>query len=173
MPQKSIPAIRPRYYEMDGRGELTPVAPSKLPRGIRLFPLEESGWDVFRLMKAGFGWMLLRGGLRMEVTPLQVGFHRGDLAFCQPVVLRTREYRTGTRKGPSRFRPFALAVLQPGAQEARARLRRNLEVLVPEGTEAGPWRWTRSRRLLRTRKEPAPRFEVRRSEIDTNGHANK
>lgn len=66
---RHIRTFKPRYYELDTRGELTPSAMIRLFEETASSHLEETGWNVYRLLEAGFGWILLQGSFTMERYP--------------------------------------------------------------------------------------------------------
>ncbi|MBU0929006.1 MAG: acyl-ACP thioesterase [Spirochaetes bacterium] len=62
-------AFKPRYSELDDRGETTPTAMMGLFEDAAFSHCEDTGWDVFRLRDSGFGWILLEGGFEMSRYP--------------------------------------------------------------------------------------------------------
>jgi len=55
-------AYTPRYAEMDDDGVVTPVAMMGLFEETAVAHCDEAGWDVYRLRREGYGWMMLEGG---------------------------------------------------------------------------------------------------------------
>lgn len=68
-PQKHVRAFSPRYYEMNRWGETTPLTMLSLFEETAFSHCDVSGWDVYRLRNAGYGWILIRGGFSMERYP--------------------------------------------------------------------------------------------------------
>jgi medium-chain acyl-[acyl-carrier-protein] hydrolase len=62
--------FRLRYDDVDRRELAKPVTILNLLEETASSHCDESGWDVFRLMREGFGWVLLRGGFEMRRYPL-------------------------------------------------------------------------------------------------------
>ena len=62
-------AYKPRYCELDERGEATPAAMMALFEETAVSHCDVTGWDVFRLRAEGLGWILLEGGFEMDRYP--------------------------------------------------------------------------------------------------------
>ncbi len=88
-PRMHVRPYRLRYYEMDTWGEATPLTMLNLFEETAFTHCEESGWDVYRLRKNGYGWILLRGSVEMYRYPHlpRILQHR-DLGFRPAPVLR-------------------------------------------------------------------------------------
>jgi len=172
-PKPHAREFRPRYYEMDRRGELTPAALLNCLEETAFSHCEDSGWDVFRLMNAGIGWVLLRGGLKMARYP-RYGSPFIVETWLSSVRLfyGTREYRIWT---PDR-EPlgFARSLWLFYGLERRRPVPVFDEITAawaPDGTEAGDMGLD-GIAAPPTEGEGPARFDVRKSDIDTNGHVN-
>ena len=174
-PAFHVREFRPRYYEMDGRGELTPTALLDCLEETAFSHCEESGWDVFRLLKNGYAWVLLRGGFRMDRYP-RYGetFTMETWLSSSRLFYGTREYRI--RGGGGEPLGFARSLWLFCSLERKRPVpvfKEILEAWAPNGMETGPLSLDEIRAVPgKPEAIDGPSFEVRRSEIDTNGHVN-
>lgn len=165
----------PRYYEMDGRGELTPTALLSCLEETAFSHCEDSGWDVFRLMKAGFGWVLLRGGLRMARYPAYgAPFIVETWLSSSRLFYGTREYRIlGEDREPIGFARSLWLFYSLERKRPMPVFDEILAAWAPEGTEAGPMSLDEvTTAPPRPERPDGSRFDVRKADIDTNGHVN-
>ncbi|MBL8966481.1 MAG: hypothetical protein JNG85_05675 [Spirochaetaceae bacterium] len=178
-----------RYCEMNGFGEATPVALADLLEEASFTHCAESGWDIYRLVGEGYGWVLLRGALEMKRYP-----RYGEGLVVETWVSEarrfygTREYRIATPRGEELGYARALWLF------LSLERRRPLPILddivaawAPNGRSAGPLELTEvagpagppgtgaaaaAGAAALEAQGAAPRFDVRFSDIDTNGHVN-
>ncbi|MDA8425285.1 MAG: thioesterase [Treponema sp.] len=166
--------FRLRYYEMDAYAEATPVTILNLLEETAFSHCEESGWDVYRLVSEGYGWILLRGGIEMRRYPsYREAFSIESWCSGTKNFYGTREYRILSpsgellgfarslwlffsleRRRPVPVLPDIVEAWRPGGPPAG-----DLELGAVEGP--GP-----------ESVEASRSFEVRLSDIDTNGHVN-
>jgi len=175
-----------RYYEMDGHGEATPVSLISLLEESAFSHCEEAGWSVYRLLGAGYGWILLRGGLAMRRYPsYREPFRVETWLSAARRFFGTREYRVVAETGEELGYARSLWVFY-GLERRRPVpiLDEILRAWAPNGVEAGPLPLDEVEGPARGAEPPAGpgerttdamrerAFEVRLSEIDTNGHVN-
>jgi len=166
--------FRLRYYEMDAFAEATPVTILNLLEETAFSHCEESGWDIYRLVSEGYGWILLRGGIEMRRYPsYRETFSIESWCSGTRNFYGTREYRVlGSsgellgfarslwlfysleRRRPNPVLPDIVEAWQPGGGAAG-------DMELGEVAGPGPDEIDRGRS-----------FEVRLSDIDTNGHVN-
>ncbi len=161
-----------RYSEMDGRGEATPVAMLGLMQEAAFTHCEAIDWSVPRLLDSGYGWVLLRGGVEMSSYP-SYG-KRFTIETWLSEVRRFygwREYRIKDEGGSVLGWARSLWVFYSLER------RRPVPVLdeivrgwAPDGVSAGPMELGEVDYPGSPSSGEMPRFEVRRSDIDTNGH---
>jgi acyl-ACP thioesterase len=166
-------AFKPRYYEMDDDGEATPTTMMSLFEDTAFSHCESTGWDVFRLREAGYGWVLMEGGFSMDRYP----------RYKEPFTVET------WLEGAKRFygkRGFEVKD-ESGATIGRARSlwvfydleRRRPASILPEILES----WRPNPKSVPERGKlggeapamsaaDASAFDVRALDIDTNGHVN-
>jgi medium-chain acyl-[acyl-carrier-protein] hydrolase len=165
---------RLRYYEMDERGEATPVAILNLLEETAFSHCEETGWDVFRLVSEGYGWVLLRGGLRMYRYPAYRDDFRVE-SWCSGTkgFYGTREYRISDGEGG--LLGFARSLWLFYSLERR----RPVPVLgdivsawKPGGPAAGDLGLDEVEAPAAAALDEERSFAVRLADIDTNGHVN-
>jgi medium-chain acyl-[acyl-carrier-protein] hydrolase len=161
-----------RYSEMDGRGEATPVAMLGLMEEAAFTHCEETGWSVPKLLDAGYGWILLRGGLEMAAYP-EYGKRFTIETWCSETrrFYGAREYRIKAQDGTVLGWARSLWVFY-GLERRRPVpvLDDIVKAWAPDGVEAGPMELGEVGFPGAPAAELLPRFEVRRSDIDTNGH---
>ncbi len=169
-------AFKPRYYEMDDRGETTPTAMMGLFEDAAFSHCEETGWDVFRLREAGYGWILLKGGFEMERYPrykeaftIETWLAGSRLFYG----LRGFEVKDGAGRVLGRARSLWV-FYDLGKRRPAPVLADILDAWRPDPGSA-PSRASGDR----VDAEPAPpsygntpAFDVRALDIDTNGHVN-
>jgi len=162
---------------MDGRGDVTPTALLNILEDAASTHCDAIGWGVYRLVSAGFGWVLLRGGLEMARYPAHGESFTVETWLSEAKRLYgLREYRIKSSSGEvlgyarSLWAFFSLERKRPAPI-----LDEIVMAWAPEGTRAGALE-------LGEVDFPAdpelsalpgsPSFEVRHSDIDTNGHVN-
>ena len=193
-----------RYYEMDRHGEATPVTLSSLLEESAFTHCEAAGWDVYRLVAAGYGWILLRGCLDMRRYPAyRESFRVETWLSAARRFYGTREYRVVSASGEELGYARSLWVFYSlERQRPVPILDEILRAWAPNGVQAGPLRLDEvegppdprigseppagleatALRAAGADKTAAPAtrfdalrersFDVRLSEIDTNGHVN-
>lgn len=62
-------SFTPRYYEMDRHGAVTPLTMLSLFEETAFSHCDDTDWSVYRLREEGFGWVLLNGAFRMKRYP--------------------------------------------------------------------------------------------------------
>ncbi len=164
----------PRYYEMDRHGAVTPLTMLSLFEETGFSHCEESGWDVFRLRSEGFGWVLLNGSFRMYRYP----------RYKEPFTIETRLAAARAFYG---LRDFVVRV-SSGDIVGTARslwtfydVERRRPARIP-GAILEAWRHDPSAPCAREDPpddapgpdclDPLRAYDVRYSDIDTNGHVN-
>jgi acyl-ACP thioesterase len=173
-PRKHIRSYRLRYYEMDSWGEATPLTMLNIFEETAFTHCDESGWDVYRLRRNGFGWVLLRGSIEMYRYPAyQESFSVETWMSSSRVFYGQREYvvrgESGDVMGAARSlwifyslerkRPVPVLpdIVAAWAPEGTRCIERDLdEVPAPDA------RWMDTSRT----------YDVRGRDIDTNGHVN-
>ena len=167
-----------RYDEMDGRGEATPVALLSLLEEAAFTHCEESGWGVYRLLDAGYGWMLLRGGLEMRRYPAYRERFRVETWLSSTRrFYGEREYRVVAEGGEELgFARSLWAFMSLERKRPVPVLEEIVRAWAPEGTTAGDIPLGEvgfalpGEGAVDALRERA--FGVRAAEIDTNGHVN-
>jgi medium-chain acyl-[acyl-carrier-protein] hydrolase len=157
---------------MDGRGEATPVAMLGLMEEAAFTHCEETGWDVPRLLDAGYGWVLLRGGLEMSAYP-EYGKRFSIETWCSETrrFYGAREYRI--RAGDGSVLGWARSLWVFYSLERRRPVPVIDEIVKawePDGVSAGPMELGEVSFPGEGSDEGLPSFKVRRADIDTNGH---
>ncbi|AEJ18974.1 acyl-[acyl-carrier-protein] thioesterase [Gracilinema caldarium] len=66
---RHVRSFEARYYELDNQGELIPTALISLFEETAVSHLGITGWNVYRLLDAGFCWILLQGSFSMIRYP--------------------------------------------------------------------------------------------------------
>lgn len=159
---------------MDARGEATPTAVLNLLEDAAFTHCDDSHWSVYRLVSEGYGWVLLRGGLEMSRYP----------AYGSPFTIETwfsaakrfygsREYRV--KSGSGETLGWARSLWLFYSLERRRPVPIFDEIIerwAPDGTQAGPMDLGEVGFPEVPEIPHSPSFEVRRSDIDTNGHVN-
>jgi len=161
-----------RYSEMDSRGTATPVAMLGLMEEAAFTHCEVTGWGVPRLLDAGYGWMLLRGGLEMSSYP-EYGRTFYIETWCSQAryFYGSREYRIKAEDGELLGWARSLWVFYSLERERPVPVLDDIvRVWAPNGEAAGPMELEEVSFPDTRPLESLPRFEVRRSDIDTNGH---
>jgi len=172
--------FEPRYYELDIQGELTPTALISLFEETAVSHLGITGWDVYRLLDAGFGWILLQGGFSMVRYPRYgerftietwvpaqrhfYGFRQFEIKDAQGRSIGSAEslwlfYDLGRQRPSAPFTEI-LEIWQP--DPSLVLRRETYSIDLPENVSELP-------DSERFRIQPC---EVRSYDIDTNGHAN-
>ncbi len=161
-----------RFYEMDRRGEATPLTMLSLFEETAFTHCELAGWDVYRLVGAGYGWVLLRGCMEMHRYPAYREAFRVETWLSETRrFYGTREYRVVSERGEelgyarSLWAFFSLERKRPVPI-----LEDFLRAWSPDGRAAGPLGLDEVEGPSEAPASSA--FEVRASEIDTNGHVN-
>jgi acyl-ACP thioesterase len=163
-----------RYSDMDDRGEATPTALLGLLEDAAFTHCDEAGWGVHRLVQAGYGWVLLRGGLEMERYPA-LGKRVTVETWCSRTRLfyGERDYRIRSAEGEVLGWARSLWLF---CSLERKRPVPVLEEIVkawaPEGTVAGNMELGEVDFPEALEASASSAFDVRRSDIDTNGHVN-
>jgi acyl-ACP thioesterase len=163
-----------RYYEMDERGEATPVTMLSLLEETAFSHCEESGWDIYRLVSEGYGWILLRGCLEMRRYP----------AYREPFTIQswcsgtkafygTREYRVlGSRGAVLGYARSLWLFYSLERRRPVPILGEIVSAWKPGGQASGPMELAEIAGPGPAAIDPAHGFEVRLADIDTNGHVN-
>jgi medium-chain acyl-[acyl-carrier-protein] hydrolase len=133
---------------------------------------EETGWDVPRLLDAGYGWVLLRGGLEMSAYP-EYGKRFAIETWCSETrrFYGAREYRI--RAGDGSVLGWARSLWVFYSLERRRPvpvLDEIVKAWAPDGVSAGPMELGEVSFPGECPGECLPSFKVRRADIDTNGH---
>jgi medium-chain acyl-[acyl-carrier-protein] hydrolase len=170
--------FRLRYSEVDDRGELTPVSLLNILEETASSHCDESGWGVFRLMREGYGWVLLRGGFEMARYPRYredfgvetwISKSRRFEAYRENRIVSSTGETLGTaralwlfydiaKRRPASIFEDILKAWTPGGQAASA-----MDLSEVNGPTPSP--------VAESRKAD-PDFAVRKADIDTNGHVN-
>jgi len=161
-----------RYSEMDGRGEATPVAMLGLMEEAAFTHCEETGWSVPRLLDAGYGWVLLRGGLEMSAYP-EYGKRFTIETWCSETrrFYGAREYRIKADDGSTLGWARSLWVFYSLERKRPVPVLGDIvKAWAPDGMPSGPMELGEVGFPGSPSLEELPRFEVRRSDIDTYGH---
>jgi acyl-ACP thioesterase len=163
-----------RYSDMDERGEATPTALLGLLEDAAFTHCDDAGWGVHRLVSAGLGWVLLRGGLEMSRYPV-AGRPFTVETWCSKAKLfyGEREYRI--RSGEGEVLGWARSLwLFCSIERKRPTpiLDEFVRAWAPDGTRSGPMELGEVDFPESPGAASSPPFEVRRSDIDTNGHVN-
>jgi len=162
-----------RYYEMNRFGEATPLTLLSLLEETAFSHCDAVGWDVYRLRKEGFGWILLGGTVNIaryptyrEAFTLETWLSASRLFHGQrDYLLRGSAGETiGTARSwwvfydLERRRPVKILepILNAWAPNPEGSVDRLPEITTPsaehmDGTRA---------------------YDVRLNDIDTNGHVN-
>ena len=163
-----------RYYEMNDFAEATPVTVLNLLEETAFSHCEESGWDIYRLVSEGFGWILLRGGIEMHRYPsYREAFAIESWCSGTRNFYGTREYRIYGQGGEQLG--FARSLWLFYSLERRrpvAVLPEIVEAWRPGGGPAGQMELEAVEGPSSGEIDGARTFEVRLSDIDTNGHVN-
>lgn len=167
----------PRYAEMDDDGVTTPVAMMGLFEETAVAHCDEAGWDVYRLRREGYGWMMLEGGFSMlryprhkELFTIETWMTGARLFYGH------RGFEVQSSTGETIGKAWSLWVFYDLARGRPA-------PVLPEILES--WRPDPAHRPAR-RAEPDPAggqaaalersalaaFDARALDIDTNGHVN-
>lgn len=171
-------AYKPRYCELDERGEVTPAAMMALFEETAVSHCDVTGWDVFRLRREGFGWILLEGGFEMTRYP------RYGERFTIETWLSGARLFYGLRgfevkgdDGSTIGRAWSLWTFYDLARRRPAPVLDDILAAWKPDPAVSP-----SRRSTRTAGDesascppiPSPKaaIEVRPLDIDTNGHVN-
>jgi len=174
---RHVRTFRPRYYELDSRGELTPSAMMSLFEEAAFSHLESTGWDVYRLLEAGYGWILLQGSFTMDRYPryredfsietwvpgqrLFYGLRKFEVKDSEGRIIGTAHsfwvFYNLAKERPAPPLQEILDVWKPDPQVVLRRdpLGGNPPEVYPDAPET----------------QGAP-FDVRTLDIDTNGHVN-
>ena len=159
---------------MDARGEATPTALLNIMEDAAFTHCDEANWGVYRLVSAGFGWVLLRGGLEMKRYPVYGQSFTVETWFSEAKrIYGAREYRIKSNSGEllgwgrSLWVFFSLERKRPVPI-----LDEIVKAWAPDGTHAGPMDLSEVDYPEASSPGSGPRFDVRRSDIDTNGHVN-
>lgn len=166
-------SFTPRYYEMDYHGELTPTTILSLFEESSFSHLDATGWDAYRLRKEGYGWILVQGGFSMNRYP----------RYRERFSIETWVTATRLFYGYREFRVLGEAEEELGHADSlwvfydlgRKRPTKVLKDILDA------WRPDPSKDV---RRAPVPEgiqtpesvsdlaYDVRLSDIDTNGHVN-
>ncbi len=166
-------SFTPRYYEMDYHGEVTPTTILSLFEESSFSHLDCTGWDAYRLRQEGFGWILVQGGFSMARYPrYRESFSIETWVSACRLFYGFREFRIKNDEGEELGRADSLWVfydldkkkptkikqdiLDAWRPDPRLELRRGG---VPEGLQTPECLSDRT-------------YDVRLSDIDTNGHVN-
>jgi medium-chain acyl-[acyl-carrier-protein] hydrolase len=172
-PSRHIRSFSLRYYEMNRFGEATPLTLLSLLEETAFSHCDAVGWDVYRLRKEGFGWILLGGTVDIaryptyrEAFTLETWLSASRLFHGQrDYLLRGSAGETiGTarswwvfydleRRRPVRILDPILKAWAPNPEGSVDRL--------PEVSAPSPDRMDGTRA-----------YDVRLNDIDTNGHVN-
>jgi acyl-ACP thioesterase len=163
----------PRYSELGERGDVSPPALLNILEDASFTHCDEAGWGVFRLVSAGFGWVLLRGGLEMRRYPTYREAFTVETWFSEfRRFYGSREYRIKSSSGESLGWGRSLWIFYSLERRRPVPILDEIvKAWAPDGTYAGPMD-------LGEIEFPCPdpsagtSFDVRRSDIDTNGHVN-
>jgi acyl-ACP thioesterase len=166
-------SFAPRYSDLGEHGDLSPTALLNILEDASFSHCDEAGWGVYRLVSAGFGWILLRGGLEMRRYPsgretftVQTWFSESKRFYG------SREYRIETGSGEALGWGRSLWIFYSLERRRPVPILDEIvKAWAPDGTLAGPMELGE---VGFPDSEPtaAASFEVRRSDIDTNGHVN-
>ncbi len=163
-----------RYYEMDGRGEATPVTMLSLLEETAFSHCEESGWDIYRLIAEGYGWILLRGCMEMGRYPAyREPFSIQSWCSATKGFYGTREYRVLARDGS--VLGYARSLWLFYSLERRRPVPVLGEIVrawSPGGPRAGAMDLAEVAGPEPAAIDPERSFRVRLADIDTNGHVN-
>ncbi len=167
----------PRYAEMDDDGVTTPAAMMGLFEETAVAHCDEAGWDVYRLRREGYGWMMLEGGFSMDRYPgYKDKFTVETWMTGARLFYGHRGFEVKDEAGSTIGRAWSLWVFYDLARGRPA-------PVLPGILEA--WRPDPAMRPAR-RTEPEPAggeaapiegcalsaFDARALDIDTNGHVN-
>jgi len=166
--------FRLRYYEMDSFAQATPTTLLNLIEETAFSHCEESGWDVFRLVSEGFGWVLLKGGLEMSRYP---GYRETFTveSWCSSTrsFYGTREY--ALRDGAGNMIGFARSLWLFYSLERRRPVPVFPEIVAawePGGRSAGDMELSDIAGPGIGAIDREREFRVRMADIDTNSHVN-
>jgi medium-chain acyl-[acyl-carrier-protein] hydrolase len=159
---------------MNAWGEATPLTVLNLFEETAFSHCEESGWDVYRLRACGMGWILLRGSVQIARYPtygedvtvetwmsssrLFYGQReyvlRGDAGEVLGAARSLWVFYSLERRRPIPVLPEIVAAWSPDGTRC---MERELEEVRAPGPDA---------------VDEARAYDVRGSDIDTNGHVN-
>lgn len=169
-----VRAFTPRYYEMDRFGNATPLTMLSLFEETAFTHCEETEFGVYRLREEGLGWVLLHGTCRFLRYP----------RFREAFTVETRIVAARRFYGLREFVVRDVAGAELGSCRSMWTfydVDRRRPVPIP-GELLSRWGCDPSVPLTRStpafeppeasRVDPSRRYEVRISDIDTNGHVN-
>jgi acyl-ACP thioesterase len=173
-PRIHVRSFNLRYYEMDSWGQATPLTILNLLEEAAFTHCDVSGWDIYRLRRNGFGWVLLRGSVQMTRYPChRESFTVETWMSKARAFYGEREYLIRDSAGEvlcaarslwifyslERKRPIPVLpeIVSAWAPEGTRSTEQDLVDVVSPGPE-----WIDLTRM----------YDVRGSDIDTNGHVN-
>jgi Acyl-ACP thioesterase len=164
----------PRYSELDKHGELTPTALLGLFEETAVSHCDEANWSVYRLVSEGYGWVLLRGGFEMARYPVYGESFIVETWFSAARrFYGSREYRLRSSSGEELGWARSLWVFFSLERKRPVPIFDEiLEKWAADGTSAGPMELPEISFPESASSIESPSFEIRRSDIDTNGHVN-